>query len=153
MVGRVLAPQHLFCQTNSRSLAKHFPSHITAAKQTQFREVFVGIDCNGMQNRSDTQCSKIHSDLPLENSYKKTSSTLCSQFFALIRDFRVEAYSNDIMHIIKSKQHVCISNQQINIVRVAKQVRGSMLAIVADKDSKRRIFMQAEACQARLALG
>ncbi len=46
---------------------------------------------------------------------------------------------------------VHVSNEQKDIVRLAKSVGN--FAVVADKDSKRRIFMTVEGYQARLIQG
>lgn len=156
----------VFCQhkikvgkCRSKSLAQHMNSHISTARDFDFEQIKNSTEKqrNYWQNRNDVLCSKICWDIPLENTSKKLAIDLNSQFHACLRDFgilRCEASSGyNLLQEIRNSDLACVTESQHEIVSSAKQLVGSKVAVIADKDSKRRIFMDPDGYGFRLFCG
>ena len=144
------------CKVKSWSLARSFESHIKTAKETNVYEFLRrNIDndkgLKSWSKREDCFCSSIHWDVPMETRNVELVGNITKQLRALIWHFRVEKIGSRIVDQFEDETLVYVSNEQKDMVRLAKAL--SKFAVVADKDSKRRIFMTCEGYQARLIEG
>ena len=142
-------------RTKARSLAHVFGSHIQHARNFNRQSVsnWQREDIKRWRVREDTVCSKIQWDVQVENRNADVCTAVGSQFFRVLADFGVMHYGRDILHDVRNSVYVQVSDAQKSLVHMAKQISNGQLAVVADKDSKRRIFMSHSGYHFRLADG
>ncbi len=144
------------CKVKSWSLARSFESHIKTAKETNVYEFLKrNIDndkgLKSWSKREDCFCSSIHWDVPMETRNVELVGNITKQLRALIWHFRVDQIGSRFVDQFEGETLVYVSDEQKEMVRLAKAI--GKFAVVADKDSKRRIFMTCEGYQARLIQG
>ena len=142
-------------RTKTRSLAHVFGSHLQHARNFNMQcvSIWEREDIKKWRMREDTVCSKIQRDVQVENRNADVCTFVGSQFFRISTDFGVMHYGRDILRDVRNAVFVQVSDAQKSYVHMAKQISQGQLAVVADKDSERRIFMSHSGYHFRLADG
>ena len=106
--------------------------------------------------RLDAVLSSVHWDIPIEYDNEDVCRRIGQQFVRMLLHWSLAFYIKQAVRRISNTHFTSISKDQRNLewyARTCCGVRANRIAVAADRDCKRRVFMDAEGYEHRLRLG
>ena len=136
------------------TLANSFESHVHLSRSYNLKKLRPSKKQREFYDKfQDCFVSPVHWDLPMETRDSAVRKSVIEQFGKLCSHFNIKFLKQLAYSEIRETQFTYCSDLQRTMEWQAKTYCGDRIAVVLDKDTKRRVFMDKEGYLYRLAKG